>query len=81
MFIKHTPSIQIGLWYHNQNVDIVWFDKQNQAQCLHLDDIDLLDLPGALNRHSNYLRRSASYKIHNIYHATPNLAENVNSAA
>ena len=59
MFIKHTPSIQIGLWYHNQNVDLVWFDKQNQAQCLHLDEIDLLDLPGALNRHSNNVRRSA----------------------
>lgn len=83
MFIKHTPSIQIGLWYHNQNVDLVWFDKQNQAQCLHLDDIDLLDLPSALNRHSNYLRRSASYKYitsimpHQIWQKTLILPHNL----
>ena len=62
MFIKRTPSIQVGLWLRHHAIDVVWFDKDNRPHSECLEKLDLLELPATLNRR---LAMPASYLAKN----------------
>ena len=53
MFIRHQSAIQVGLCYHSQHIDVLWFDSQNQAQFLQCSELDLLTLSSTLNQKLN----------------------------
>ncbi|WP_048750066.1 hypothetical protein [Aggregatibacter segnis] len=63
MFIRHQPAIQVGLCYHPQHIDVLWFDSQNQAQFLQCSELDLLTLSSTLNQKLNQSPRRANYKF------------------
>ena len=54
MFIRHQPAIQVGLCYHPQHIDVLWFDSQSQAQFLQCHELDLLTLSSTLNQKLNH---------------------------
>ena len=84
MFIKRTPSIQVGLWLRHHAVDVVWFDKDNRPHSECLEKLDLLELPATLNRRlAMPARRKSPYKFitaimpHHIWQKTLILPHNL----
>lgn len=84
MFIKRTPSIQVGLWLRHHAIDVVWFDKDNRPHSECLEKLDLLELPVTLNRRlAMPARRKSPYKFitaimpHHIWQKTLILPHNL----
>ncbi|WP_109078843.1 competence protein ComA [Aggregatibacter kilianii] len=83
MFIRHIPTLQIGLWYRQGTIDAAWIDPQNQPHFLRLDEFELMELTGHLNRRFNHPRKKLSYKFitaimpHQIWQKTLILPHNL----
>ncbi|TYB00912.1 competence protein ComA [Aggregatibacter actinomycetemcomitans] len=84
MFIRHIPTLQVGLWCRGETIDAAWIDPQNQPHFLRLGELELMELTSHLNRRFNHPRKKLAYKFitaimsHQIWQKTLILPHNLN---